>query len=131
MSFMTFNYNKKLMYVIIYWPLEIIFRCLMYYKWEYFFKIGSNDAINEYMFIILSNIADLLSGFLVLYINNSMKKKQKPDNSDKILRESKLVIFLFKEPVLRKKKSFYYKIILICALDYLNRLAFFIFYQIF
>ena len=75
MSFITFNYNKNLIYAIIYWALEIITRSLRYFGWEKYYNIVENDAINEYIYVILLNISDLLSGFLVLYINYSSKKK--------------------------------------------------------
>ena len=134
MSFISFNYNKNLIYAIIYWALEILTRSFMYLSWDQFYNIVSNDAINEYIYIILLNIADLLAGFLVLYINCSLKKKgivDAIDNLDNNSKKNKKGIIEGKGMKLPKSKSFIYKMISICALDYLNRSAFFIFYQIF
>ena len=75
MPFLTFNYNKNLNYAIIYWVLEIITRIIMYLKRD-FFQIVENDSFNEYLFVIMVNISDLLAGFLVLYIKLSLKKKK-------------------------------------------------------
>ena len=100
----------------------------MYLKWDQYYNIVINDAINEYIYVILLNISDLLAGFLVLYIKFSLKKKniiQNTENSDNNQRNSKIEIIEGKGKVVPKSRSFIYKIIFICALDYLNRLAFF------
>ena len=133
MSFVTFNYNKNLIYAIIYWVLEIINRIIMYLKWD-FFQIILEDSINEYLYVLMLNVADLLSGFLVLYINCSLKKKlteenNKNDNKSATNKGIKLIVR--EGSISPKSKIFIFKIILICSLDYLNRSAFFIFYQIF
>ena len=67
MSLITFHNNKNLLFALIYWALEIITRVLMHYKWEWF-QIVENDSYNEYIFVMLECIANLFSGFLVLYI---------------------------------------------------------------
>ena len=76
MSFISFNYNKNLIYAIIYWTLEIIHRTFVYLSWNKYYNIVINDAINEYIYVILLNFSDLLAGFLVIYINCAMKKKR-------------------------------------------------------
>ena len=131
MSFITFNYNKNLIYAIIYWALEIITRSFMYLSWDKYYNIFINDTINEYIYVILLNISDLVAGFLVLYINFSLKKKniaKNVDCSESNQRNSKIDIIEGRGTIIPKTKNFIYKIILICALDYLNRSAFFIFY---
>ena len=75
MSLIKFNYNRNLIYAIIYWALEIIYRILIYFNWNYFRIIEKNDAMNEYIYLILLNIADLLAGFLVIYIQCSLRKE--------------------------------------------------------
>jgi hypothetical protein len=80
MSFISFNYNKNLIYAIIYWTLEIIHRTFVYLSWNKYYNIVINDAINEYIYVILLNISDLLAGFLVIYINCVMKKKGTIEN---------------------------------------------------
>ena len=76
MSFITFNYNENLKYAIIYWVLEIYYRCLKFFK-EDLFILGANNIINEYYFLMLLNISDLLAGFLVLYTNCSFRRRKK------------------------------------------------------
>ena len=128
---LTFNFNKNLIYAIIYWVLEIITRIIMYLDWN-FFQIVKKDSINEYLFVILLNISDLLSGFLVLYINSSLKKKTFKEKNDNTSSSSKRIkIIEGGGQIAPKTKNFIYKIILICCLDYLNRSTFFIFYEIF
>lgn len=76
MAFITFKYNKNLIYAFIYWPIEIITRIFMHFEWANFFEMVNKDNINEYIYLILLNISDLLAGFLVLYIKHSLKKKK-------------------------------------------------------
>ena len=134
MSFITFNYNKNLIYAIIYWALEIVYRAFMYLKWNYF-SIAKKDSINEYIYVILLNISDLLAGFLVLYINSTIKKKKEigtfTDDRTSSSFIGKIEIISGETKTLQKSKYYIYKMILICILDYLNRSCFFIFYQIF
>ena len=56
MSFIRFNYNKNLIYAIIYLALEIIIRSFIYFEWDYFQIVKNSDAINEYIYMILLNI---------------------------------------------------------------------------
>ena len=137
MSIIYFNYNKNLNYAIIYWIVEIILRGLIYLDWK-LFKIYKKDSINEYFYLVLLNISDLLSVFLVIYIHCSIKRKPSYDlnysdtSSSKSSKSSKSKIKLISEGNLSGfflSKSFIYKIILICILDYLSRSTFFIFYQ--
>ena len=126
MSFLTFNYNKNLIYAIIYWVLEMITRTLFYMKWEWF-KIAKTDNINEYFYVTMENISDLSAGFLVLYIKYSLKKKKveetknndnNNDNNDNISMSYKRIKII--EGVANiepRSKSFIYKIIAICCLN--------------
>ena len=128
MSFITFNYNKNLIYAIIYWALEIVYRAFMYLKWNYF-SIAKKDSINEYIYVILLNISDLLAGFLVLYINSTIKKKKEigtfTDDRTSSSFIGKIEIISGETKTLQKSKYYIYKMILICILDYLNRSCFF------
>ena len=133
MSILTFHYNRNLIYAIIYWVLEIINRIIMYFYWDYF-QIIKEDSINEYLYVLMLNISDLLAGFLVLYINFSLKKKKSFKEisiNDKNSSNSKKNLIFGAGNKALKSKNFIYKIILICFLDYINRAAFYIFYQIF
>ena len=131
MSFLAFHYNKNLIYAIIYWILEIINRSLMYFGWNYF-KIVKKDFINRYYYIVLVNISDLLSGFLVLYIHCSLKKRKIPKTDSQAFE-----IFIGKvETISGEKKEIHRSLNLICKmifivpLDFLSRAATFIFYQL-
>ena len=128
MSFITFNYNKNLNYAIIYWALEITYRLFVNLQWDYF-RIIENDAINEYIFLILLNISDLLAGFLVIYINYSLKGKRLNDDSSVQRSESVIEMIGGREKTFNKTKSYIQKFILVIILDYLNRLIVFIFYK--
>ena len=132
MSFISFNYNKNLIYAIIYWTLEIIHRTFVYLSWNKYYNIVINDAINEYIYVILLNISDLLAGFLVIYINCAMKKKGTIENVENTINNpsaNNLNIISGKGIKLPKSQFFIFKLILICLLSYLNRSSFFIFYQ--
>ena len=132
MSFISFNYNKNLIYAIIYWTLEIIHRTFVYLSWNKYYNIVINDAINEYIYVILLNISDLLAGFLVIYINCVMKKKGTIENLENTINNpsaSNLNIISGKGIKVPKSQFFIFKLILICLLSFLNRSSFFIFYQ--
>ena len=130
MAFISFNYNKNLKYAISYWAVEIILRSLIYLERDPF-QIFKKDSINEYAYMIQMNVGDLLSFFLVVYIYCSFKKKDNNEfpeinnNNSKfslISNDNEDGIFYFTKP-------FLYKLIGICLLDYLNRSAFYLFYQ--
>ena len=76
MSLLSLDFDKNFIYVIIYWLLEIIYIIVLDQKGQYF--IMTNKAfIDEYIFMILYNISDLLAGFLVLYSKCVSKSKKK------------------------------------------------------
>ena len=128
MAFLSFNYNKNLKYAISYWAVEIFLRSLIYFERD-FFQIFKKDSINEYMFMILMNIGDLLSFFLVIYIYCSLNKKDNNKVSEININKSKFSLISNENGTIYFPKLFLYKIIGICLLDYLNRSAFYIFYQ--
>ena len=129
MTFLYFNYNKNLNYTFIYWALEIIHRSLIYFKWD-IFQIFKKDSVNEYYFVVLQNLSFFFSGFLVLYIHYSLKKKSNDESQKAISNKLEIELILEERPMKFKiTKNIIYKIILGSALNYLNRLASFIFYQ--
>ena len=129
MSCIYFNYNKNLIYAFIYWLLEIIIRNLIYFQRD-LFQIFKKDSVNEYYFVILQNISDFFSIFLVIYISCSLKEKNNNDNSQISQNNTKLQLIAGEKPVgFYVTKKFVFEMILISILDYLNRLALFIFYQ--
>ena len=107
--------------------LEIVFRVLKNRKPK-FFKISKDDIQNEYMGMILLNIADLLSIFLVLYMRNP-SKRTKNNNEEKSGEESKFEL-IYDKTKIRLKKSFYIKLIIIAILDYISRSSDWISYSI-
>ena len=82
MSILEFNYNKNLIYVIIYWIVEISFRLVRKLNKQYFYMVDDN-ILYEYILVIFATIGDLLSGFLVLYIHYS-SRSQKEKEEEKI-----------------------------------------------
>ena len=116
MSLITWNFDKNFIYVIIYWILEIIYRIGIYLKGEYF-EMTKQVIIDKYIFVILNNLANLLSGFLVLYIKRSSKSK-KIKNKEIIEQQPSDLIYI-KSTKLTKK--FYIKLIIIAILDYISK----------
>ena len=120
MSFLTINCNISFIYVLIYWLLEIFVRLIMYYKWEYF-KISDDAAETEYMFLIYPSISKLFSGILIIYINCVVSKKSGYKNKNKV----KLI---YKNPIGKKTKYYYLKLLLISFLEILSYSFYFIFF---
>ena len=84
MSFFSFNFNLNLIYVLIYWFLNILFQLLIDYKYEELFRLSTkNYAENEYIYAIFIVLSNLMNGFLILYVNCSTKRKLKVDNNKK------------------------------------------------
>ena len=150
MAFITLNFDKNFIYVIIYWILEIAFRMVLRFKKEYFIMFGKdeqkdkydikNEVKNEYMFVILLNIADLLSIFLVIYIKYSSKgerEKLKLKSEDKIKEENDDIepktskkTLIYEKTITTLSKTFYKKLIIIVILDYISRSSYWISYAI-
>ena len=134
MAFISFNYNKNLMYAIIFWGLEIIYRCFIYFQFTNF-RIVTNYAINEYIYLIIFNTSDLLAGFLALYINYSSKKKkihnQDDDTESSMSKITTAVEFVSVKEKYFTRKSFILKMIIIIFLHYSANLSSFIFFSIF
>ena len=120
MSLLTFNFNKNLIYALIYWLLEISFRIATNYLPQYF-EVSKDLKENEYMFIVLPVIAKLLSGFLALYIYcvSHRKGKNETDNKYKLI---------YKNPKDNKNKFYYLKLLFIAFLELLARACFFIYF---
>ena len=130
MSFLSFNWDKHFIYAIIYWILEIFVRLFMYIRWHYF-KMSKSDVQNEYIYVILLNIADLLSGFLVLYTFCAFRNT----NKTKIFNIGKTnttgsVQLIYENKEDYRSKYFFLKLLLICVLDYLSRSLYWISYAI-
>ena len=130
MSFLSFNWDKHFIYAIIYWILEIFVRLFMYIRWDYF-KMSKSDVQNEYIYVILLNIADLLSGFLVLYTFCAFRNT----NKTKIFNIGKMnttgsVQLIYENKEDYRSKYFFLKLLLICVLDYLSRSLYWISYAI-
>ena len=120
MTLLTFNYNKNLIYVLIFWILEISLKISTHYFPEYF-EVSTDLKENEYMFIVLPVIGKLLSGFLALYIYcvSHRKGKNEIDNKYKLIYEN---------PENNKNKCYYLKLLLITSLELIARACFFIFF---
>lgn len=124
MSLFLLQHNLNLIYVLIYWFLNIFIRLCIYLNFDDFFSISKkSSAQNEYIYIIYLAISNLLSGFLILYVKLSMRRKTKTHNKDK----TKLI---YKNPLKYRDKYFYLKLILISFLDLLHYSCYFIFFLI-
>ena len=124
MSLLSFNWDKHFIYAIIYWILEICVRLAMYLKWEEYFKVSDSDVQNEYVYVILLTIADLLAGFLVLYIKLTFKRPIKPRKSISGIE------YIYDNYKQNKRKYIINKMIIICCLNYLSRSLYWISYAI-
>ena len=119
MSFFTLNCNLNLIHVLIYWILEIFVRLTMYYLPEYY-KISNDQKENEYMFIIFPIFAKLLSGFLNLYVYCVAHRKKRKKSKDKYE-------LIYENPMSKKDKFYYLKLLFITSLELIARACYFIF----
>ena len=122
MSFFSFHCNKNLIYVAIYWIFGILLRLLIYLKFEYFTIVKNNLAQNEYIYVICHVFSNILSGFLILYIKCSFKRKRE-ENKDKMQ-------LIYKNPMKKIDKYFYLKLIFISSMELLDLSCYFIFFLI-
>ena len=128
MSLLTIKCDKHFIIVIIFWILEITLRLMLSLK-SNFFTFTQDIIKKEYMFVIFLNAADLLSGFLVLYSNQSSKtgkNKEKNILSNKVSKSE----LIYEEFGQAPKKNYYKKVIIIIILDYINCSFFWISYAI-
>ena len=119
MSFLSFNWDKHFIYAIVYWILEICVRLSMYLRWKSY-KMSSSDVQNEYIFVVLLNISDLLAVFLVLYIKWTLRKLA-PTKTKEIEKKNSGVQYIYEDAEETNNLNFIKRIILISALDYLSR----------
>ena len=75
MSCLTWNCDKSFIYVIVYWVLEIAVIILLDQLGEKF-TMTNDMVIDEYISVILINIADLLAIFLILYSKCATKSNK-------------------------------------------------------
>ena len=127
MSLLSFNWDKHFIYAIVYWLLEICVRLFMYFKWDEFFKMSDSDVQNEYIYVVLLTIADLLGGFLVLYIKCSFKTKNKSNTNTRVSSVIDLYYVNYKH---NKKKNLIKRLIVICVCTYFSRSLYWISYAI-
>lgn len=135
MACITFNYNKNLIYAIIFWVLEIVFRSCAYFKYKNFRIAKYSCAINEYIYSILVNISDLFAGFLALYIHVSSKKKKiyirnQSDYESNVSKKTTSIDFISVKEKYFTQKSFIVKMIFLICLNYFISLIGFIFFAI-
>ena len=119
----SFNFNINLIYIIIYWILEIFLRITMSYKPKYY-TISNNPKDNEFMFIIFPVISKLFSGFIILYVYCVFRK----NSSSAINNKNELI---YENPFDNKiNKYFFLKILFITCLELLSNCSYFIFFLI-
>ena len=119
----SFNFNINLIYIIIYWILELFIRITWYYEPEYY-TISNNPKDNEFMFIIFPVISKLFSGFIILYVYCAFRKNSANKNNNK----NELI---YENPIDNKKNKYYFlKILFITCLELLSNCSYFIFFLI-
>ena len=121
MGIFSFYWNNNLYYVLVYWILNITLRLLIYFKYNDFFLISKNKTYqNEYFFMSYCVVGNLLSGFLILYVKCTSKKKkeQKKENINQLVKKGNINVI---------RKYSYLKIILISFLDLLYLSYYFIY----
>ena len=122
MTLFSFQWNLNLLYVLIYWILNIFLRLSIDLGFDDFYSISKNNASqNEYIFLVYTAISNVLSGFLVLYIKCAMKQESEVQKKNKI----KLI---YKNPLNKRDKYFYLNLILISFIDLLHFSCYCIFY---
>ena len=114
MELFTWNFNKNFIFVIVYWVLEIAVIILLDQLGEKF-TMTNDMVIDEYISVILINIADLLAIFLILYSKCATKSNKIETKGTKT--QSKLIYTNPDKP----NKKFYIKLIIVAILDYISR----------
>ena len=123
MELFTWNFNKNFIFVIVYWVLEIAVIILLDQLGEKF-TMTNDMVIDEYISVILINIADLLAIFLILYSKCATKSNKIETKGTKI--QSDLIYKKFD----KLKKIFYIKLIVVAVLDYISHSSYWISYSI-
>ena len=124
MGLFSFYWNVNLLYVLVYWVLNVFLRLLIYFKYDDCFVISPNKTYqNEYIFLIYCIAGNLLSGFLFVYVKCASKRKKKIENEniEQLLKKGNLNI---------EKKHHFLNIILISVIDLLHFSCYFIFFLI-
>ena len=130
MGFIKLNFNKNFKYIVIYWILEIALNLTRNLKPEYFILIKEDKVQNEYMSVIISNISDLLSGFLYLYIRISSKSPKKKEEKKEKEEENDLIYEEMSPAPRNNNLIIVMKGIIISILEYLSRSFYWISYAI-
>jgi len=128
MSLFSFYWDKRFIYAIVYWILEIFVRLFMYLKWDYF-TVSKNNIQNEYVYVVLLNIADLLAGFLALYTYCAFREV----NQAKTIGNSntgKSLQLIYKDQEDYCSKKFFIILFIVSFLDYISRCLYSISYAI-
>jgi len=130
MGFIKLNFNKNFKYIVIYWILEIALNLTRNLKREYFILIKEDNVQNEYMSVIISNISDLLSGFLYLYIRIASKSPKKKEEKKEKEEENDLIYKEMSPAPRNNNLIIVMKGIIISILEYLSRSFYWISYAI-
>ena len=130
MGFIKLNFNKNFKYIVIYWILEIALNLTRNLKPEYFILIKEDNVQNEYMSVIISNISDLLSGFLYLYIRIASKSPKKKEEKKEKEEENDLIYEEMSPAPRNNNLIIVMKGIIISILEYLSRSFYWISYAI-
>ena len=129
--FLSFNCEKILIYFAIYWILDTLINIPSFLREPENFFLLEDPVQSKYLFVILSSIGDLLSGFLVLYVKKTSKhqaqikidEEEEEDEDNKNLKIYNILIS-YSISMNRKKwinrKENIIKLILIGFLEYIG-----------
>ena len=129
--FLSFNCEKILIYFAIYWILDTLINIPSFLREPENFFLLEDPVQSKYLFVILSSIGDLLSGFLVLYVKKTSKRQaqmkiNEEEEEDEDNKNLKIYNFLISYSISwnRKKwinrKENIIKLILIGFLEYIG-----------
>ena len=129
--FLSFNCEKILIYFAIYWILDTLINIPSFLREPENFFLLEDPVQSKYLFVILSSIGDLLSGFLVLYVKKTSKRQaqmkineeEEEDEDNKNLKIYNILIsysFSMNRKKWINRKENIIKLILIGFLEYIG-----------
>ena len=129
--FLSFNCEKILIYFLIYWILDTLINIPSFLREPENFFLLEDPVQSKYLFVILSSIGDLLSGFLVLYVKKTSKRQaqmkineeEEEDEDNKNLKIYNILIsysFSMNRKKWINRKENIIKLILIGFLEYIG-----------
>ena len=93
MKLISFKCFKSYNYFLVYWILDLISSIIDYFSEDKIYKnLDINKQRNDYLNLIILNLAELLAGILVLITNYRMKS-EKEKQEEKVKNEKYELIY--------------------------------------